>query len=138
MLTLLTLQWSGEPIGRKKVSDIWFRALQAEVTAMPGSNSGEISFRNLFLILTTKMVGADALCETVDGSVKTSTQKVLSLCSATCAALPVQLLAELKCGIRHPSTTMLYCLRCLHCSTITLLYLRCFYTAASTVPLVEI
>ena len=71
------VQAVGEPIGRKQVSAVWFRALQAEIAAMPGCNSGEISFRNLFLILTTKMAGADALCETVDGTFQTSSHKVL-------------------------------------------------------------
>jgi Ca2+-binding EF-hand superfamily protein len=70
------VQTVGEPIGRTKVSAVWFRALQAEIAAMPGSSSGEISFRNLFLILTTKMMGADALCETVDGTIETSSQQV--------------------------------------------------------------
>ena len=71
------VQAVGEPIGRKQVSAVWFRALQAEIAAMPGCSAGEISFRNLFLILTTKMVGADALCETVDGTFQTSSHKVL-------------------------------------------------------------
>ena len=48
----------GEPIGRSEVSLLWFKALQAEIAAIPGASQGEISFRNLFLILTTRMVGA--------------------------------------------------------------------------------
>ena len=69
----------GEPIGRKHVSAMWYRALQAEIAALPGSGSGEISFRNLFLVLTTQMMGADALCETLDGEIKTSNQQVTEL-----------------------------------------------------------
>jgi Ca2+-binding EF-hand superfamily protein len=54
------LQEVGEPIGREKVTFLWFKALQAEIAAIPGASQGEISFRNLFLILTTRMAGAGA------------------------------------------------------------------------------
>ena len=69
----------GEPVGRANVSTVWLRALQAEVAAIPGSNSGEVSFRNLFITLTTKMMGAGALCETLDGEIVTSSQEVTKL-----------------------------------------------------------
>ena len=66
----------GEPVGRSKCSLMWFKVLQAEISAIPGSNSGEISFRNLFLILTIKMQGADAMCQDVDGEIKTNVDQV--------------------------------------------------------------
>jgi hypothetical protein len=69
----------GEPIGRKDVSTMWFRALQAEISNLPGFSSGEISFRDLFVILTTTMMGADALCESLDGEVITSDQQLTKL-----------------------------------------------------------
>ena len=67
----------GEPVGRSKCSLMWFKVLQAEISAIPGSDSGEISFRNLFLILTIKMQGADAMCQDVDGEIKTNVDQVL-------------------------------------------------------------
>ena len=69
----------GEPIGRSKCSHMWNQVLRAEVSAIPGSTMGEISFRNLFLILTTKMQGADAMCEDVNGEIKTNVDQVRSL-----------------------------------------------------------
>ena len=51
------LELVGEPLGRKDASVLWLKALRAEVSAIPGSSSGEISFKNLFLILTTRMLG---------------------------------------------------------------------------------
>ena len=70
----------GDPVGRSKCSLMWSQVLRAEIAAIPGAQtSGEISFRNLFLILTTKMQGADAICEDVDGGIKTNIDQVINL-----------------------------------------------------------
>ena len=70
----------GDPVGRSKCSLMWSQVLRAEIAAIPGAQtSGEISFRNLFLILTTKMQGADAICEDVDGGIKTNIDQVITL-----------------------------------------------------------
>ena len=67
----------GEPVGRSKCSLMWSQVLRAEIAAIPGAQtSGEISFRNLFLILTTKMQGADAISEDVGGGIKTNIDQV--------------------------------------------------------------
>merc|ERR1719313_1782197 len=64
------LELVGPPLGKKKVTGIWLKALRAEVSAIPGSSSQEISFKNLFLLLTTRMLGADALCENDSGEME--------------------------------------------------------------------
>ena len=66
----------GEPFGRPDASAMWFKVLDAEIAAIPASNSNEVSFRNLFVVLTTKMVGADALCLGVDGEIETNAEQV--------------------------------------------------------------
>ena len=66
----------GEPFGRQDMSDTWYKVLQAEISIMPGSVNGEVSFRSLFIILTTKMIGADALCQGEDGEFHTLDEQV--------------------------------------------------------------
>jgi len=60
---------AGPPIGRTRTSPLFLRALRAEVAAIPGSAAGYISFRELFLVLTTQMMCVEALAEGEDGDV---------------------------------------------------------------------
>jgi hypothetical protein len=69
----------GEPFGRQDMSDTWYKVLQAEISLMPGSVNGEVSFRSLFIILTTKLIGADALCQGEDGEFHTLDEQVSKL-----------------------------------------------------------
>jgi len=65
----------GSPIGREHASLVFLRALRAEVAAIPGSSTGMVTFKELFLVLTTRLLGVDALVQSEEGDVESSIER---------------------------------------------------------------
>ena len=66
----------GESFGRPDASAMWFKVLDAQIAVILASNKNEVSFRDLFVVLTTKVIGADASRLGVDCEIETNVEKV--------------------------------------------------------------